>query len=369
MSRAPVANMMGAPLANMASSGNSAGRNPFSRPPPPIQRRTLSVNATPSPMRKRSNTLETIARYPYLQAAQQARPPVYQSPYAAEGGFTLAWLPNPPTADPVRPRSKGLSQDFLMHQSPRQQEQVKTHIRQISAERLLNQEQRRQEQQRRLSHERATMPPPQISPHQPYFPQLLNPMPMHSFHKQENPLPHELSNHSSNYKHQPDYHYSQPAISQSDHHDPHLSRYRSYPHNESHLSPSTSTPFDIYEPTPQYQSPQDFQLQTQHEPVSKPQYQTSQFSTSPEGHQHLHSNGYEHFPKFDPHAHGASAIGHGHELGSHHHHHHQSQIGPGQMMPAISPDVGGVGDMKASSPLRNGFGAGGEMLPMMKDQF
>ena len=95
---------------------------------------------------------QVLAQYPYLLAADKQRARIYQSPYAHEGGFTAPWLPCPEKRE--TPRSLGLSEEFLMQRTPSQQEHVKTHVRQMSQEKALQQQQQKIIQQQQQQHQK-----------------------------------------------------------------------------------------------------------------------------------------------------------------------------------------------------------------------
>lgn len=298
----------------MASSTPPA-RNPFSRP---------SSGHLPSPTllgpvsqsRSRSASIEVLVKYPYLYEAALNRPAVYQSPYAIEGGFTKEWLPNPAAAAPQRPRNMSLSQEFLMKRTLSQQEHVKTHVRHISAEKAVLQQQQQQEvlkRQLELKHQ-ALMPPP-ISPPVP--------LDLGTHHSMQDMSHHQVFQSQEYDQHHP---YSR-LQSFTDFHTP----YTQSSHNFSNLLPNGLGPFPsnhIYQPPGlQFQSPRDFQLQMQRE---------AQQSKS--------SGSYEAFLREMQ------------EAGTVHSHsrNHSDVVAGGE----------------SGSPLRQGMrAAGGEMLPMMRDQY
>ena len=306
--QAPVANMM----AN--SSNNSLGRNPFSPSVSSFGQQQLPIPHNPPPeTRKRSDSVEALAKYPYLHAAALKRPPVYQSPYPAEGGFAPEYLPHPTSIEKDRLRHSSLSEEFLMHRTPSQQEQVKAHVRKISEDKAIRQRQAQLEQQRRQA-----MPPPQLHQPQKTYPY----MPPHNFqsqpyHNHQNlslsqvlsPEPSFQSNYSTNpYSHHP---YTQDV------------------HPPSHFHSSYTQP-QHHSPTGlQFQSPQDFQMQMLREAEHHEQ------SDWPKG-----NGSYESFLRNLQHT------GNGH----------------------TRSDSGGA--KEAGSPLRRGMrDGGGEMLPMMDERF
>ncbi|MCJ1395849.1 hypothetical protein MMC18_008735 [Xylographa bjoerkii] len=306
-----------APVANMMSSGTPPGRNPFSR--------RSSSHHIPSPTsfgpvinqnRSRSASIEVLIKYPYLYEAALKRPAVYQSPYATGGGFTKEWLPNPAAAPSQRLRTISLSQDFLMQRTPSQQEYVKTHVRHVSAEKALFQQQQQQEiQKRQLELKQQALMPPPISPPVP--------LDLGSHH------PMQQMTHSQSFQPQA-FHQHQPFSRPQqfvDFQPPYNPPSHTYPHLfHQDLGPFPST--HTYQPPGlQFQSPRDFQLQMQRE-----------------AQQSKESAGYEAFLREMQ------------EVGNVHPHAHSRS------------DVTAGGD--SGSPLRQGMrAAGGEMLPMMRDQY
>ena len=214
------------PVANMMGSNTSVSHNPFGkltssfRPAPFLGAPVASMhNTTVSPPSKLSD------KYAYLQAAEKLRPRVYQSPYASEGGFTAAWLPNPKAAQRDFPRSIGLCEDFLMKRTPSQQEYVKTTVFKKSSE-------------------GKSISPEQQQYHRHSQPYPLDPLPPPST-QQKAPLPNipPIYYHPQSY----DYPYQ------------HLTQYQ--PPTQQH------TPQFNYPPQPglQFQSTHDFQMQMQRE--------------------------------------------------------------------------------------------------------
>ena len=139
-------------------------QSPFSRPSTSHQTPPSSAHSRTG-SRSRSDSMKAISKYPYLQEAASQRPAVYQSPYAAGGGITDAWLPNPQPAKVMRPRSGSLAQDYLNRQTTSQREAVKGHVRTISTEKAMLQQQeaeRRQREHQQRSRNNKMGPP--ISP-------------------------------------------------------------------------------------------------------------------------------------------------------------------------------------------------------------
>ena len=309
-SKAPVANMMGS-----SSTGN---RNPFYLPPVGQQQPKSSAPSVPS-LRTRSSTLEALAKYPYLHVAQEARPPVYSSPYAAEGGFSEAWLPNPTAYRKSHSKSVSLSEDFLMKRTPSQQEHVKNYVQQMNAGKTLLREQKQRDQLRRQSLQRAAMPPPSLS----------------LSHAQAQYVQTPVSLPTQNYQQQ--YHRQQPFTSPQSFNG--SSQYSSYlydnpPQNSLNAPLQRNHHLSSYtQPGLQFQSPQDFQLQMQREA------QQQDWNKGLDNYEQM-LNGLKTIG-------GSQAHGLGHPSNN-----------------------AGVSSGGSGSPLRHGaMGAGGEMLPMMRDRF
>ena len=257
-----------------------------------------------------------LEKYPYLREANKDRPAVYQSPYAPGGGFTAPWMPNPdaPLPNPL----KTLSQDFLMHRSPSQQEKVNTHMRrqsetseQLQWDKIRSQQELLQNMQRQRSHYQqpqsqtySSMPPS----HSPTYTAM--PPSQHVLH---NP---QYQQHST--------HYSPPLPSN--------------PYSYDLSPPPYANPYEVIHNTPppqsqsqqrrpsyglQYQSPQDFQLQMQRE-------------------SQIGAGGFDHFFKD---LQNAAAAGH-------------------QRVGSLGGSGGGQG-----SPIKSEMGNGGEMLPMMRERY
>ena len=141
---------------------------------------TTTTTDTSTQRRNRSDSMKTIAKYPYLSECAAQRPAVYQSPYAPGPalGITEAWHPSPSVLSPLvkssagvvtgilRPRSGSLAQDFFKKQSASQRERVQGHVRTISTEKAILQQQEaerrrheHQERRRRRSSKLAAMSP------------------------------------------------------------------------------------------------------------------------------------------------------------------------------------------------------------------
>lgn len=88
-----------APLPNLLS-------NPTGPPKPPMYAITPSssvVCAASSP----TEYLAYVMKYPYLKNAYLRRAKTYVSPYSPGGGFTQAWMPNPPASGSAAPTPTG----------------------------------------------------------------------------------------------------------------------------------------------------------------------------------------------------------------------------------------------------------------------
>jgi hypothetical protein len=169
-----------APVANMAGgSGSSSAIEDFSRPTSRHELPPIGNLHDSSKERARSDSLKEIElKYPYLYEIAMTRDQIYQSPYAAGGGFTEAYLPNP-VAHKRRPRGTSLTQDFLNRSSPSIRENLKSHVRQISTEKAMMkiQEQERilREQKQRAILKAQQLPPigqmmyPQSFSQQPFY--------------------------------------------------------------------------------------------------------------------------------------------------------------------------------------------------------
>lgn len=171
-----------------------------------------------------------VARYPYLLAAYKARPKVYQSPYASEGGFTTQFLPNAAVPTPDLPRSRSLSEDFLMKRSVSQQELLKTHKRQVSENKILSQQNELQ---------------PKRNLHQSPIQTVMQSFPSHDSTQSQNP--------SSSYYPSHRYQYDFSLDNISSHDQP----------EHSVFDPPPSSPHQVT--GLQFQSPHEFQMQMQRE--------------------------------------------------------------------------------------------------------
>ena len=298
-----------APVANMMSTTSPTTQSPFSRPSTSHLTPPSSAHSSIG-SRSRSDSMKAIAKYPYLQEAAAQRPAVYQSPYAAGGGITDAWLPNPQAPKILRPRTSSLTQDFLTKQTPSRREAVKGHVRTISTEKAMLQQQEAERRQRELQQRfRSSKMGPPISP------SLL----------QTSAFADNFSFRSFS---------NSPAIPEFGPSYPNSNTYGPLPGHD----PSQFASFNNQAHGLQFSSPQDFQLQMQREAesqASKPPLMTHE------------KNSYRAFVR-DLQS-GVGMMPHGH---------------PNQEMTIDSS----MGDGTSGSPLRRGMRAAGtEMLPMMQD--
>ena len=126
-----------------------------------------AVVNTPDPFETKGvSHLNVPEKYFFLHEAERNRPPVYQSPYAAQGGFTTPWLPVPEPTPKLRPRGPSMSEDYLAKQKPSQQEEV---ARNMKVEKARLRQENHERVQRRLSQSQSR--PSTASyfpPHPPY---------------------------------------------------------------------------------------------------------------------------------------------------------------------------------------------------------
>jgi hypothetical protein len=296
----------------MMSSTSPTTQSPFSRPSTSYQTPPSSAHSSIG-SRSRSDSMKTIAKYPYLQESASQRPAVYQSPYAPGPGLgiTEAWLPDPQPIKTFRPRAGSLAQDYLMKQSPSRREKVQGHVRTISTEKAMLQQQEA-ERKRREHQERRRRTSSRVTPLSPSF-------------LQNSPLADTFSLRS--FTNSPGFSDFGPSYTSSNNY-------------SSILQPDSMHFTQTFNPHGgglQFSSPQDFQLQMQREAevqASKPAILTHD------------KNSYHAFVRdltsgvgMLPHGHGSQGMGHD----SH-------------------------GDGTSGSPLRRGMRAAGtEMLPMMQD--
>jgi hypothetical protein len=130
--QAPVANMMGsAPKATTPTMDHNPFNEPSSAP-----RRPCMPSVPPTPTAPKAPVFEAKCvsylkipeKYIYLHDAEKARPRIYQSPYALDGGFTAAYSPIPTSVPKSRPRGPSISEDYLMKRTTSQQEEVSRKI-------------------------------------------------------------------------------------------------------------------------------------------------------------------------------------------------------------------------------------------------
>jgi hypothetical protein len=334
--QAPVANMMGTP-SPIRRDSNSISRPSSSHQP------TTSLHDLDAQARSRSTSVTvlaknpTLAKYPFLMEAAMKRPAVYQSPYAPGGGFTEAWLPHPNAPKPKHIRNVSISQDFLMKRTPSQQEvlKTKTHIRQVSADKALLQHKQHVEQQKRQQElkQHVNMPPPMslsldTSTHT-MHPSLVHTQPFqpHPFTPQSFG-PHTLADFQSSFTPS---HSAYPGLLHQNHDSFHANHNHTYP-----------------PPGLQFQSPRDFQLQMQRE--MRRGSKGGGLGAGGLGGGGMGNGGLGTSSRYEDFLRGMAM----HEGEGRHPHSHGGQ------------DDGGD---TAGSPLRQGMRGGGEMLPMMRDQY
>lgn len=262
-----------APVANMMGNNTAPKRSPSNTP---------SIKSLPTQIsiarddRKGVSRLDIPANWHYLHQAEMERPTVYQSPYASKGVAAAVKPPTNGTTSNTAPAKPGLSESFLMQRTPSQQEQVQGHIRKTSdARATMQQEKIRQQQEeiRRLSQQRE-----QAEQQLRQQRQTLN-----SNTPNRSPISHQHSNPLQNHPHSPIHsyddisfnhnHYSDPynpnlhAHSPTDYSNPYQSHALQHHRHSNHRMPSPWS-----NPSPpgsagglQYQSPQNFKLQLQHE--------------------------------------------------------------------------------------------------------
>ena len=358
--QAPVANMMAStskaatPTSDQhqLSRRSSLARQSSAMSPPPTPTSTSALTQEP----KGVSRLNISEKFTYLHEAEKARPQVYQSPYAPEGGFTSPYLPLPAITRKSRPRGTSISQDYLMKRSSSQQEAVNRRIEderanfRREAQEAARQEEHRQAQRRRresfeATHSRSNsfhsaygQPQPQHLPlsafQQPSSPYAAQ----HSFQSYQSPYQNPLSfqnhtqypssytNHNTptNHLHSSSHQYQQLQSYQQPPH-PHSPIFQS--HNSHHHSPLLP-PEGL-----QFQSPQEFQLQMQREASQNSPH--SSYDHFFRGLQHAAASNYG----FGPAGSGSGGVGSGNGNG------------------------GGQG-----SPLSNEWNGGGaQMLPVMRE--
>lgn len=434
--QAPVANMMGTPLSVNPVVGDPMSSCAIETAPPtpsdpnaphligqtdPTHSSKPSfstdssaiVNSPGAQEPKGVSRLPIPEKYFFLHEAEKNRPTVYQSPYAAQGGFTTPWLPLPYAPPKPRPRGPSISEDYLAKQKPKQQEEV---AKKMSEDKARLQLENHERVQRRLSQTQARPHIQSYFPHQPYH--HAPPKPQHiSMSAIQGPNLHNPSqashaHHGGSYdairpSTSPGYtQYSPPFVNGLHDFGPpptHTGLYNRpasshYPSDDPHhSSPSHSTPSAYYPaPPPHTYSPRPEGLQ-----FSSPQDFRMQMETASQRGAHPHDPGYERFFQ------GLQTAAGGGNDGHHHPHHHHRMVGDelavgggighdgghgggagvgvgvGVMMGVNTNvgDVGGsggggggngmgghhLGEGTSGSPLKYEMMGGGETLPMMRD--
>ena len=350
--QAPIANMMiGAPAASISTSNNP---KPLSRRSS-VERRlsTTSVALTqdilvpPTQETKKVSHLNVKEKYNYLHDAEKARPQIYQSPYALEGGFTPAYLPIPTETLKTRPRGLSMSEDYLLKRTLSEQEQVNRKLSEEKAK--IQQEQQQKEAQRRSpSHSRSHSLQPRCQHEQQIQHLPMSAIQQPQLHQPSSPQAHPSQNYyePNSVSYQQYNHYS-PSYATSSLHLQTQAQYYPPSQHQSHQlhSPTVQThtqqspiyqSFQQSHQSPgglQFQSPQDFQLEMQREAQQSP-------------------NGFENFFRgMQSAAHTMPGVG----------------IGYGSASYSSGGNYGSGGGGQGS-PLKYEFGSGGaEMLPMMRD--
>ena len=139
--KAPTANMMG---------DSAASKNPFSRPPSSSRHAPAFELTTKPSDRKGISTLPVPAHWHYLHQAERDRPKAYQSPYAEDGGFTEAYRPKHKDSLETQPKRYSLSEDFLLKQTPGDQDKLKAHIKRNNDDRIKRQQEKIRQGQEKL---------------------------------------------------------------------------------------------------------------------------------------------------------------------------------------------------------------------------
>ena len=345
--QAPVANMMASAVKTETPVFDDA---PFGGPSSASQRQSaVSIPPTPSATPPATETkgvshLPIPEIYVYLHKAEEARPPVYQSPYASEGGFSAAYLPSPAATSKARPRGPSISEGYLMKRTPSQQEAVN---RKVSEDKLKfyeeaqaraklheqQQAQRRQSFTQEQAHSRSNSfhnPHPQHQPQHVPLSAIQQPQSSYAAHPQSYQNPYATGNTYQTYNH-----YSPYAPNGFNHTPQTSSQYQKLqqyqqPHHQYHHSPPAYQSSNQPSTSPtglQFQSPQDFQLQIQRD--------SQQHSP--------HGGGFDQFLRGVQSAAGGAQSTEGGWKG-------YSSAGNGQ-----------------GSPLKHEMGGGGEMLPVMRE--
>ncbi|KAL9039926.1 MAG: hypothetical protein Q9180_002237, partial [Flavoplaca navasiana] len=290
--QAPVANMMGGTTAPKRSPINTPSIKP-----------TLSSNqiAIARDDRKGVSKLDLPANWHYLHQAEKERPVVYQSPYASKGMVAVASPPANWMGSDATPAKPGLSESFLMQRTPSQQERVQGHIRKTSDARARMQQEKIRQQQEEIRRLQQQQVEQQLRQQQRQTYNINNPS--HSPTSHQHPSP--LQNHQH---HSPSHSYNDLSFNQNHYPDPYSSNLHAHSPT-SYNNPYQSHSFQHHRlsnhrmPSPwsntsppgsagglQYQSPQNFKLQLQHE--AQQQQQHSEWASIKEQQPDWNSNFY-----------------------------------------------------------------------------
>ncbi|KAL8992342.1 MAG: hypothetical protein Q9169_007170 [Polycauliona sp. 2 TL-2023] len=334
--QAPVANMMGGSTALKRSSSNTSSV----QPPPSLNQIAIARND-----RKGVSKLDVPANWHYLHQAEKERPVVYQSPYASKG-VAAAAAASPPTCwtgSEAISGKPGLSESFLMQRTPSQQEQVHGHIRKTSDARArMQQEKIRQQQEeiRRLQQQHTEQQLRQQR--QTYNSDSAH----HSPSSHHHPSPYQSHHHSPVQSYDMSFnqnHYPEPYSSNLHTHSPtsYSNPYQSHSLQNHRPSSTHRMPGPWSNPSPpgsagglQYQSPQNFKLQLQHEAQQQQQQQHIEWAPVKEPPNEWNSSFYRGM----------------------------------QNAAVMQHPPGSAGSGSAGSPLRYEMNGGGEMLPMMHER-
>lgn len=346
--QAPVANMMGStPKAptptheqHQFSRPPSVTRNPSATSLPP----TPSAIAAPIQEKKGVSHLNISKTYLYLHEAEKARPQVYQSPYASDGGFTSVYLPAPTMTAKTRSRGSSISQDYLMKRTQSQQEAVsrrlneeKVKIYQEAQETARQESQRKAQRQQSESYGQAHNRSNSLQ--NPHYPQQPQHLPLSAFqHSQSSYSAHSPQSYQNPYMNTNSY-------QTYNHYSP------SYPNSALHNHPQSTSQYQqlqqYQQPNHQPHHPHSPTYQTKHQPLGSPEGlhfqspQEFQLQMQREAQHSPHNAGYDQFIQG---IHSAATVSGGGGYG-------YSSGGNGQ-----------------GSPLKYEFGGGGgEMLPVMRE--
>lgn len=319
--------------AGITAPKRSPSNTPSIKPPPSSNQIAIARDD-----RKGVSKLDLPANWHYLHHAEKERPVVYHSPYASKAVAPVASPPTDWTLSDAVPAKPGLSESFLMQRTPSQQERVQGHIRKTSDARArMQQEKIRQQQEeiRRLQHAEQQLRQ-QRQPfnanntdHSPGSHQ--HPSPLENHHYSPSPSYNDMS---FNQNHYPDpYSLSLHAHSPTSYGNPYQAHSLQQHRPSNHRMPGPWS-----NPSPpgsggglQYQSPQNFKLQLQHE--AQQQQQHSEWGPIKEQQAEWNTSFYR-----------------------------------GMQNAASMHPPGSAGSGSAGSPLKYEMtGGGGEMLPMMRD--